>query len=126
MKEAWRFVILNLMISVPQAHAQLRNFKNYTGSNPPPAVIKDFEIVFNNIVQVAAYLGGIVAFIYLVIGGFRYLNAGGDPKAAAQAKATITYAVIGLVGLLAAWIILRLIQATTGVSVTNFEVVVGQ
>lgn len=89
-------------------------------------MIQDFEVVFNNVVQVAAYLAGIVAFIYLVIGGFRYLNAGGDPKAAAQARATITYAVLGLVGILGAWLILRLIQVTTGVPVTDFEVVVQQ
>lgn len=108
---------------VPKAYAQLQNFTN-TGANPTPATLKDIEVVFNNVIQVAAYLAGVVAFIFLVIGGFRYLNAGGDAKAAAQARATITYALFGLVGVLGAWIILRLIEVSTGVPVTNFEVTV--
>jgi hypothetical protein len=109
---------------IPQTHAQLRNFTNYDPgvANPPPALLSDLEVVFNNIVQVILYLAGIVAFIYLLIGGFHYLNAGGDPKAAARAKATITYAVWGLILVVIAWIILRLIEKFTGVPVTIFRV----
>lgn len=109
---------------IPQAHAQLRNFTNYDAdvTNPPPALLQDIEVVFNNIVQIILYLAGIVAFIYLLLGGFHYLNAGGDPKAAAQARTTVTYAVWGLILVVIAWIILRLIERFTGVPVTIFKV----
>ncbi len=112
------------MSLIPKVYAQIQQFNDPSGDSP--ATLKDVEVVFNNIVQVAAYLAGLVAFIYLVIGGFRYLNAGGDPKAAGQAKQTITYAIFGLVGVLGAWIILRLIQVGTGVDVTNFKITVNQ
>jgi hypothetical protein len=109
---------------IPQAHAQLKDFTNYDPSvtNPPPALLQDLEVVFNNIVQVVLYLAGIVAFIYLLIGGFHYLNAGGDPKTAARARATITYAVWGLILVVVAWTVLRLIERFTGVPVTIFKV----
>lgn len=47
---------------------------------------------------------GIVALIYLIIGGFRYIISQGDESQAEQAKNTILFAVIGLlvIGLAAA------------------------
>jgi hypothetical protein len=37
-----------------------------------------------------------IALLMIVIGGFRYVTAQGDPNGTAQAKNTIIYAVIGL------------------------------
>lgn len=40
---------------------------------------------------------GVLSFIYLIIGGLRYVLSRGDPQAAAKAKSTIIYALVGLV-----------------------------
>ncbi len=40
---------------------------------------------------------GILAFLMLVYGGFRYLASAGDPEAAKKGKQTIVYAVVGVV-----------------------------
>jgi hypothetical protein len=40
---------------------------------------------------------GAVAFLFIVIGGFRYVISSGDPKNTAKAKNTIIYALVGLV-----------------------------
>ena len=40
---------------------------------------------------------GVLAFLMLVYGGFRYLASAGDPEAAKKGKQTIVYAVVGVV-----------------------------
>ena len=64
--------------------------------------------------------GGIVLFLMLLSGGFKYLTSGGDPKATEGAQKTLTYAIGGLVMLAGSYIILRIISDFTGADVTNF------
>jgi len=84
--------------------------------------IKCFEAVFENLVTVAASLAGIVFFIMLLVGGFRYLTSSGDAKKVEQAKGTITAGFLGVVLIVAAYIVLVLIKNFTGVNVTEFVI----
>lgn len=84
------------------------------------AKIQALECIILQLFHIAVRLAGIAVFIMLIIGGFKYLTSGGDPKAAESARKTITYAILGLVLILAAWFILRFIETFTGVSVTEF------
>jgi len=80
------------------------------------------QCVLMAVLQIAIRLAGIATFIMLLVGGFKYLTAGGDPKKAESANATLTYAVIGLAVLIGSWFILLLIQKITGVNITQFDV----
>ena len=80
------------------------------------------EQVFSNVVEVVLALAGIVLFIMLISGGFKYITAGGDPKGIEGAKKTLTYAIGGMVLLAMAFLILRFIQEFTGVDVTRFRI----
>jgi len=82
--------------------------------------IKDLVDIVQNIFNIAIRLAGITTFIMLIMGGFKYLTAGGDAKAAESARNTITYAILGLVLIIAAWFILKFISEFTGVDVTEF------
>lgn len=84
------------------------------------AKIQALECIILQVFQIAVRLAGIAVFIMLIIGGFRYLTSGGDPKGAESARKTITYAIFGLVLILAAWFILNFIETFTGVTVTEF------
>jgi hypothetical protein len=67
---------------------------------PPPfagTARSPLETALYNIVNFALILAGIIAAIYLVFGGVRYITSGGDEDAAGEAKQTILYAVIGLI-----------------------------
>lgn len=87
-----------------------------------PAKLQDLEKVFENVVTSLLALGGIVLFLMLLSGGFKYLTSGGDEKAVAGAKATLTYAIGGLVLLAGSYLILRIISDFTGADVTNFVI----
>lgn len=86
------------------------------------ATIQCLESLFARIVTVIASLAGVVFFIMLMVGGFRYLLSGGDPKAAEAANGTLTAAFLGLALIVASYIILRLISSFTGIDVTIFQI----
>lgn len=61
-----------------------------SGSDALPTVI---TAILNSIIGVA----GLVAVIYIIIGGINYMTSAGDTSKLEKAKKTILYAVIGLV-----------------------------
>ncbi len=86
-----------------------------------PATIQNLELIIKNFFNIAIRLAGIAVFIMLIAGGFKYMTAGGDPKAAESARNTITYAILGLALIIGAYVILRLISEFTGVDITIFR-----
>lgn len=92
---------------IPVAHAQLG-----VGA---PAQISDLEQIFGSLLSAIIPLAGIVLFIMLIISGFSMITSAGDPKKAAAAKATLTYAILGLVLVALAYLIIEVIAAFTGV-----------
>ena len=87
-----------------------------------PATLKDLETVFGSIISIVAIIGGFLAFIAIIIGGFKYITARGDPKAVAGAQSTLTWAFIGLALIIMAWLILVFINELTGIPVTTFTI----
>lgn len=87
------------------------------------ATIKGFEWIFENIIVSILGLAGIVFFLMITMGGFKYITSGGDPKAAAAARQTITHALMGLILVAAAYLILLFIQNFTGANLTDFKLV---
>jgi TRAP-type C4-dicarboxylate transport system permease small subunit len=90
--------------------------------NSDVAHISDLAGLFQNVVQAVLGLAGIVLFILLLSGGFKYITSGGDPKAVEGAQKTLTYAIGGLIVILVSYLILVLIRTITGVDVTQFKI----
>ena len=86
------------------------------------ATLKGLELVFQKILNYAVMFAVVVLFILLVIGGFKFLTSGGDPKATESAQKTLTYAILGIVLLIAIWFILLFIEKFTGIKVTQFTI----
>ena len=88
-----------------------------------PATFNDLNIVFESVVGTLLGLAGIILFIMLVAGGFKYITSGGDPKSVESAKKTLTSAIAGLVLTASAYLILRIIADFTGATnILNFNV----
>lgn len=86
------------------------------------APLSGLETIFSNFLGFVAGLAGIFAFLMIIVGGFKYITAEGDPKATASARATITWAILGLVVLIIGWLFLQFIKVFTGVDVTIFKI----
>jgi hypothetical protein len=86
------------------------------------ATISNLTCVFGRVVEYALGLAGIVLFILLIVGGFRFITSGGDPKAVEGARKTLTSAMAGLFIILISYLILVLITKITGVDVTEFKI----
>lgn len=87
------------------------------------AVIANLGCLFQNLVRSFLTFAGIVLFVFLLVGGFKYITSGGDPKAIDAAQKTITYAIGGLIVILLSFLVLVLIGNITGVtSVTEFNI----
>ena len=87
-----------------------------------PPTLQNLEDVFANVVKIVLGIAGITFFILLLSSGFKFITSGGDPKALDGAKKTLTYAIGGLVLIIASYLILLLIKEITGVDVTVFKI----
>jgi hypothetical protein len=85
------------------------------------ATIQCLEVLFSQVVSVITALAGILFFIMLVVGGIKYLFSGGNPKATEAARGTLTAATLGLILIVAAYLILLVISNFTGLPLTTFE-----
>ena len=86
-----------------------------------PAQLSGIVAIIENIIKLLAPAAGIAFFIMLLFGGYQFMTSGGDPKAVGAARGTLTYAVIGIILVVSAWLILQLVQNITGANVTNIE-----
>jgi hypothetical protein len=84
------------------------------------ATLDQLTIVFRNVLAIVTTVGGFLAFGAIILSGFRFLTAQGDPKALISARSTITWAIVGLAFIIFAWLILLFISQFTGIDVTRF------
>ena len=86
------------------------------------ASLCNLEDIFRNLISALASLAAFVLLIMLIFGGFKWLTSSGDAKKLEQARGTITAAILGLLLIVGAYIILRLIEFFTGLPLTTFTI----
>jgi len=64
------------------------------------------------IINIALALAGLIAVLYLVIGGFRYITAGGNEDSSGSAKKIILNAVIGIIVIILSFVVVRVVSST--------------
>jgi hypothetical protein len=74
----------------------------------------DFPTIVENFFRILFGLIAIIAVIFIILGAFQFLTAGGNPDAAAKAKQQIIYAIIGLFVAAAAWALVNWFVRRTG------------
>lgn len=81
----------------------------------------DFGVILTRIINIALLAGGIIAFLFVLFGGFLYLTAGGDAARAETGRKYITNAFIGIVIILLSFAVVRFVitRTRTGVSDVN-------
>ena len=79
--------------------------------------INNIVQVVRGVIQFILVVAFVLAFIFLIIGGIRWITAGGDEKGVAGARGMITAALIGLVIVLVAYALIRLVEVFFGVNI---------
>ncbi|MFH1895913.1 MAG: hypothetical protein ABH814_00350 [bacterium] len=87
---------------IPQAYA-------IAITNPAP--FHTLGEVVSGVVPAVFGVGGLLTFSALLLGGIKYITAGGDDKAVQSAKKLLTNAIIGLVILLSSFWIMNILEA---------------
>lgn len=92
-----------------------------SGDIVPTDMLKDYSVIqiLQAVIRFILVVAFVAAFIMLLIGGIRWILAGGDEKAVSSARSTITAALIGLVIVLLAFAIIKLVEAFFGVNVIS-------
>lgn len=80
--------------------------------------------VVRNIIRFILIVAFVLAFIFLIIGGIRWITAGGDEKGVAGARGMITGALIGLVIVLVAFALIRLVETFFGFDIIGTGVTI--
>lgn len=98
-------------ISASSAHAAVGG---WTIPNPFSERM-DLQRVVSLLINVAFLAAGLVAVIYLIIGGFRYVTSSGNAEAIEGAKATILNAIIGLIVIFISFLLVNYILGAIGI-----------
>ena len=69
----------------------------------------NIQNVLRTVINVLSSIGGIIAVIVIIIGGFKYMTSNGDSNSASGARNTILYAVVGLIIVAFSQIIVRFV-----------------
>lgn len=91
-----------------------------TDSGPEPPGIGQIQQLIQRIINLSVGLAFIALLVTFVSAGIRYIVSGGDPKAVGASRMAFLWGIVGIFMLILAWLILRLIEAFTGVTVTQF------
>ncbi|OGY24066.1 MAG: hypothetical protein A2172_00785 [Candidatus Woykebacteria bacterium RBG_13_40_15] len=87
--------------------------------NPSP--VTDLVKIFENALSAVIILGGLASFVMIIVSGFKFIAAQGDPKALMSARSSLLWAIAGVAFIIIAWLVLQFIANFTGVNVTIFR-----
>lgn len=109
MKKAIKSIVTALMLTPAAALAEI---PNPCPSNNPACGTgqpNDLITLITNISNVILLLVGVIAVLFLIIGGFYYMTSAGNPEQIGKAKTTILYAIIGILVTLLAWAVVTFV-----------------
>lgn len=69
----------------------------------------DLPTFIQTIINAVLVIAGVVAVVYLIVGGYKYITSSGNAEAAEAGRTTVLNAIIGLVIIFAAFLIVNFV-----------------
>lgn len=113
---------LYLSLALPAFAAESIKLCPDAGTSLFGALCKGFDTtssVVNNIINLLLVVALLIALVYLIIGGIKWVLSGGDKTAVEGARNQVVAALVGLVIALAAFFIVRVVLNLFGVTGTD-------
>lgn len=66
------------------------------------------------VIQLMLFFAGAIAVLFVIIGGFMYITAGGNEEQAEKGRKALTNAIIGIIIVIMSYAIIRVIENTVG------------
>ncbi len=101
------FVLVFVFALAPVALAQFSTPSAGGTGLPNETRFSDFVM---RIINIALAVAGLIAVLFLIIGGFRYITSAGNEETAESAKKIIINAIIGVVVIILSFVIVRVIS----------------
>ena len=79
------------------------------------ATLSCIPAIFSNLVTALLMFVGTFALFLFIFAGFKFMNAGGDPKKLEGARHTLVYGILGLLLVLFSFLIINVISIVTRV-----------
>jgi len=70
----------------------------------------DIWLILEAVIEMVLYVGGMIAIVMIMWGGFRFITSQGSPETIKAARETILYAIIGLIITISARVILNVVN----------------
>lgn len=99
--------LLDLFVKPAYAQSNL-------GVPKPDYAVSSIGNLLAGLVNASVVLGALLAFLFLILGGFQWITAGGDKAKTEEAQKKITNAIIGLVIIAAAYAIITVVVQFLG------------
>lgn len=80
-----------------------------------PRRLEELFGIFESLGKYIMPLAGLVCVVFIIIGGYMWMIAAGDPGRIKQAQGTLTWAIIGLVLILLSVAIVEVLRRAVGV-----------
>ena|SRR3989344_2648957 len=102
-------IALVVLVAAPMvAGAQFRVPDPGSTGLPDDSSVSGFVL---KIINIALAIAGLIAVLFLIIGGFRYITSAGNEEVAENAKKIILNAIIGIVVIILSFVIVRVISS---------------
>jgi type IV secretory pathway VirB2 component (pilin) len=91
-----------------QSDEKFRQYSTTSSTEAPPKI----EQIFNGVDEVLDYLlpiATILAVIFIIMGGYMWMSSAGNPEKVKQAQGTLTWAIIGLVFVVLAALLVKVL-----------------
>lgn len=115
-------ILIGLAVALP-ALAEITNpargiFVDFGGTCPPDATpntpCNSFGYLLTFFIRQILLFAGVLAVLFVIIGGFQYITAGVNQELAETGKKTLTNAIIGLVIIILSYAIVTVINNALG------------
>lgn len=121
-------VAMPMAVVATPVHAQLNNdfsidcneIRNQGSVNP--ACTANIGRLLSRVVIIIFVVAALLAFLFLIIGGIRWILSGGDKEGTTKARGMITAAIIGLAIVFLAFVVINILGVIFGFSISNLKI----